>query len=100
VVQLDDACRRQQVGEGWFKDMSEVPRQAISMSIRQIMKARTILSVVPDRRKAVAVKASLEGSATPAIPASILQNHPDVTCFLDVESASLLTHHPLTNDAS
>lgn len=91
VVELDEACRRQQVGEGWFNSLSEVPRQAISMSIRQIMRARKILCIVPDQRKAAAVKACLEGAISPAAPASILQSHPDVTCFLDSASASLLT---------
>ncbi len=91
VVELDEACRRQQVGEGWFSSLSEVPRQAISMSIRQIMRARKILCIVPDQRKAAAVKACLEGAISPAAPASILQSHPDVTCFLDSASASLLT---------
>jgi glucosamine-6-phosphate deaminase len=91
VVQLDEACRRQQVGEGWFKDLGEVPTHAISMSIRQIMKARTILCIVPDQRKAAAVKACLEGPVSPLAPASILQRHPDVTVFLDTASASLLT---------
>lgn len=91
VVELDEACRRQQVGEGWFQDLSEVPKQAISMSIRQIMKARKILCIVPDQRKAEAVKACLEGPVSPLAPASILQNHSDVTVFLDQASASLLT---------
>src|ERR1700742_1971600 len=90
VVELDQACRQQQVGEGWFKDMSEVPKQAITMSIRQIMSARKILCGVPDARKAPAVKACLEGPVSPAAPASILQNHPDVNVFLDTASASLL----------
>jgi glucosamine-6-phosphate deaminase len=90
VVELDQACRQQQAGEGWFKDISEVPRQAISMSIRQILSARKILCSVPDERKAQAVKACLEGPVSPAAPASILQTHPDVTVFLDAASASLL----------
>jgi glucosamine-6-phosphate deaminase len=90
IVDLDEACRRQQVGEGWFQSMGEVPRQAISMSIRQIMKAKKILCIVPDVRKAAAVKASLEGTVNPYTPASILQLHPDVTFYLDAESASLL----------
>jgi glucosamine-6-phosphate deaminase len=91
IVQLDEACRRQQVGEGWFKDLSEVPTRAVSMSIRQIMKARKILCIVPDQRKAQAVKACLEGPVSPLAPASMLQQHPDVTIFLDPASASLLT---------
>src|SRR5688572_20120904 len=90
IVELDEACRKQQVGEGWFKNLGEVPKQAISMSIRQIMKARKILCIVPDQRKAEAVKACLEGSVSPLAPASILQTHPDVTIFLDTASASLL----------
>ena len=89
VVSLDEACRRQQVGEGWFARLNDVPRQAISMSVRQIMKARTILCVVPDRRKASAVRRCLAGPVTPDAPSSILQRHPDVTVYLDTESASL-----------
>jgi len=92
IVELDEACRRQQVGEGWFKDLPEVPTHAISMSIRQIMKARKILCIVPDQRKAEAVKACLEGPLSPMSPASVLQTHPDVTVFLDPASASLLTN--------
>ncbi len=91
VVQLDEACRRQQVGEGWFQSLGEVPTQAISMSIRQILKARKILCIVPDQRKATAVQACLEGPVSPLAPASVLQQHPDVTMFLDTASASLLT---------
>jgi len=91
IVTLDAACRRQQVGEGWFASIDEVPSQAISMSIRQIMKAREIICVVPDARKAVAVKACLDGPVSPAAPASILQTHANATVYLDRESASLLT---------
>jgi len=91
VVELDEACRRQQVGEGWFRDLSEVPQQAISMSIRQILKAQKILCIVPDQRKAQAVKLCLEGKVSPTAPASILQTHRDVIYFLDSDSASLLT---------
>ena len=90
VVRLDDACRRQQVGEGWFASMSEVPESAISMSIRQILKAREILCVVPDARKAEPVKATLEGPITPDVPASVLREHPNVTMYLDAASAALL----------
>jgi glucosamine-6-phosphate deaminase len=91
VVNLDEACRRQQVGEGWFKTLDEVPKQAISMSIRQILKSKKILCIVPDERKAVAVRASLEGEISPSVPASILRTHPDVTFFLDAASAALLS---------
>jgi glucosamine-6-phosphate deaminase len=90
VVTLDEACRRQQVGEGWFPSLADVPARAISMSVRQILEARRIVCVVPDQRKAEAVRAALEGPVTPAVPASILQTHPDVTVFLDRGSASLL----------
>lgn len=93
VVNLDDACRRQQVGEGWFKGIDEVPRQAISMSIRQILKARRIICVVPDRRKAEAVRDSLELGVSPLRPASALQRHGGVSFYLDRESASLLAGH-------
>lgn len=91
VVNLDEACRRQQVGEGWFQSMEEVPRQAISMSIHQILQAQKILCIVPDLRKAKAVQACFEGEIGPMAPASILRRHPDVTCFLDAGSASLLS---------
>ncbi len=91
IVELDDACRRQQVGEGWFDDISKVPTQAVSMSVRQILKAKQIISVVPDKRKAAAVKASLESEIGPMVPASVLRSHPDVTLYLDQDSASLLS---------
>jgi glucosamine-6-phosphate deaminase len=90
VVNLDEACRRQQVGEGWFRDLGEVPRQAITISIRQTLKAEKILCVTPERRKAKAVKACLEGPISPSAPASILRTHSHVTVFLDRDSASLL----------
>ena len=90
VVNLDEPCCRQQVGEGWFANLSEVPRQAISMSVRQIMKAKEIIAVVPDARKAQAVKLCLEGEISPMAPASILRTHPAATLYLDSESASLL----------
>jgi len=90
VVRLDDACRRQQVGEGWFKGVDEVPERAITMSIRQILKSRAILAVVPESRKAPAVRLCLEGEMSPMVPASILRTHQDTTLFLDAESAALL----------
>jgi glucosamine-6-phosphate deaminase len=91
VVALDDACRRQQLGEGWFATFEDVPRRAISMSIRQILKAREILCIVPDARKAKAVSECLEGAVSPLRPSSILQSHPATTVYLDRESAALLT---------
>ena len=90
LVELDEPCRLQQVGEGWFTGLDEVPTQAISMSIRQIMKAQTIICTVPDERKAEAVQNCLHGEITPLHPASILQTHPDCSVFLDTGSASLL----------
>lgn len=90
VVDLDDACRRQQLGEGWFPTLEDVPRQAISMSIRQILKAEKIVCCAPDARKARPVQATLEGEVTPLVPASALQRHPDTTMFLDAASAALL----------
>ena len=90
IVELDEACRMQQVGEAWFSDISQVPKRAISMSARQILKAREILAVVPDKRKAQAVKACFEGEISPMAPASILRRHPNATVYLDWNSASLL----------
>jgi glucosamine-6-phosphate deaminase len=90
IVELDEACRRQQVGEAWFADISQVPKRAISMSAQQILKAKEILVVVPDTRKAQAVKACVEGEISPMIPASILRRHPNATIYLDWNSASLL----------
>lgn len=91
VVNLDDACRRQQLGEGWFKSFDEVPKQAISMAVRQIMASKAIICSVPDARKAEAVRRTVEGEVTPDVPASILQQHAATTLFLDAESASKLT---------
>lgn len=100
VVDLDEACRRQQVGEGWYKDISEVPKQAISMSVRQILKAKEILAVVPDSRKAPAVKACFDGEITPMAPASILRTHPNATVYLDKHSAALLNPATLARHAA
>ena len=91
IVELNEACRRQQVGEGWFKNLSEVPTRAISMSVRQILKAREILCIVPDARKAQAVGSCFEGEVSPLAPASILRTHANTTVFLDQHSAALLS---------
>lgn len=91
VVNLDDACRQQQLGEGWFPTFDDVPSNAISMSIRQIMKSLAIACTVPDERKAKAVQASVEGDVTPTVPASILQQHQNTNLFLDQPAASLLS---------
>jgi glucosamine-6-phosphate deaminase len=90
IVDLDEACRTQQVNEGWFKSIPEVPTRAISMSVKQILKSREIIAVVPGPQKARAVKACLEGEINPMAPASILRTHPNTTTYLDTESASLL----------
>jgi len=90
VVELDDKCRKQQLGEGWFETLEQVPRQAISMSIKQIVKSECLIVTVPDRRKAEAVKNALEGKVTPMCPASILQQHGNCKIFMDTEAASLL----------
>jgi glucosamine-6-phosphate deaminase len=92
AVTLDEDCRRQQMGEGWFANIKEVPAKAISMSIKQIMKSKAIICSVPDARKADAVKKTVEGSIGPAIPASIMRRHPDSWLFLDKDSASLLNN--------
>jgi glucosamine-6-phosphate deaminase len=91
VVNLDHACRQQQFGEGWFPTFDDVPEQAISMSIRQIMKSARIILSVPDKRKAAAVKGTVEGPVTPTCPASIVQQHADCTLHLDIASASELS---------
>ena len=90
IVNLDDACRRQQLGEGWFPTFEDVPKRAISMSCRQILKSAHIVCSVPDRRKAEAVRGTVEGLVTPQVPASILQKHERTTLFLDEASATLL----------
>jgi glucosamine-6-phosphate deaminase len=90
LVDLDEACRRQQVGEGWFARFDDVPTRAISMSIRQMMKANELLLIVPDERKALAVKAAVEGDITALVPASIIRTHPNVTLYLDEPAASRL----------
>ena len=90
VVQLDEACRQQQVNEGWFSQLADVPMRAISMSIRQILRAKEIIAVVPEERKARAVQACLEEEISPMTPASALRNHPNATLYLDRDSAALL----------
>jgi len=91
IVTLDPACRQQQMNEGWFSSQKEVPEQAISMSVRQIMKSRSIICTVPERRKAEAVRLTMEREISPLYPATILRKHSDCSLFLDRESSSLLT---------
>jgi glucosamine-6-phosphate deaminase len=90
VVNLDEACRRQQVGEGWFAGLADVPQQAISMSVKQILRAREIICIVPDARKARAVKDCFENEISPLFPASILRAHENTVVYLDGESSSQL----------
>ena len=90
VVDLDEACRRQQLGEGWFPSFADVPNQAISMSIQQIIKAKAIVCTVPDERKAQAIHDCFTGDVSPEHPASILRMHEDAFVYLDIDSASLL----------
>lgn len=91
IVELDEACRRQQVNEGWFPSLDDVPLRAISMSIRQILKAQNIIASVPDKRKASAVKNIVEKEISNLFPASILKTHPNCQLYLDEASASLLS---------
>jgi len=91
IVELDTACRRQQLGEGWFNSLEEVPQKAISMSVNQIMKAKNIICTVPDKRKAQAVKDCFGGEEiSPYYPASILKRHDHCYVFLDEQSAMYL----------
>ncbi len=91
VVTLDEPCRRQQLNEGWFASLEDVPRQAISMTISQILKAKEILCIVPDARKAQAVKNCFNAQVSPMAPASALQNHSNTTVYLDADSSSMLS---------
>ncbi len=91
VVDLDEACRQQQAGEGWFPSLEDVPKQAISMSVKQILKSSCIICSVPDERKAAAVKGAVEGDIDANCPSSILQTHENTTLFLDQPAASLLS---------
>lgn len=92
VVDLDQKCREQQLGEGWFATLADVPTKAISMSMTQILKSKAIVCTVPDERKAAAVKATIESDKPSVdVPASFMQNHSATTLFLDGNSASLLS---------
>lgn len=90
VVELDEISRRQQIGEGWFRTLEEVPSKAITMTIPTIMESCAIICTVPEKRKAEAVEKTLMDNVSPNCPASILRKHPEATLFLDRESASLL----------
>ena len=92
VVTLDEPCRKQQMGEGWFTSVEEVPKQAISMSVKQILKSKHIICSVPDGRKAAAVRNTVEQKVSNIYPASILQTHVACTCYLDRMSAAFLSN--------
>jgi glucosamine-6-phosphate deaminase len=98
VVVLDEACRRQQVGEAWFSDIAKVPKQAISMSVKQIMKIKELIAVVPGAQKSQAIAACFNGDISSMAPASILRSHPNVTLYLDRDSAALL--NPALHDSA
>jgi len=90
IVDLDEACRKQQLGEGWFPTLDDVPKKAVSMSVRQIMKSKHIVCTVPDERKAKAVQGTVEGPVCNQVPATIMQQHESMTLYLDQPAASLL----------
>ncbi len=90
IVNLDEACKRQQVFEGWFETIDDVPKQAVSMTIYQIMQCKNIISCVPSMVKANAVKSMIDNPVTNLVPATMLKMHNGMTLFLDEESASLL----------
>lgn len=90
VVELDLNCRKQQLGEGWFPTLEEVPLTAISMSIPQILKSEAIICAVPDERKARAIKGTVSGKVHKECPASVLQKHEKTWICLDPGSATLL----------
>jgi glucosamine-6-phosphate deaminase len=100
IVNLDEACRKQQVGEGWFADLAAVPKRAISMSVRQVLRAKEIVAVVPDARKAQAVKTCFDGPMSPMAPASILRTHSNATIYLDKQSSALLNPATLSKLAA
>jgi glucosamine-6-phosphate deaminase len=97
IVSLDEACRKQQLNEGWFDTFDDVPKQAISMSIQQIMKSKQIICSVPDTRKAEAVRNSLEEPVSNLVPASILREHSNCSFYLDNHSAELLANTVLAD---
>lgn len=88
VVELDEACRRQQLNEGWFPSLEEVPKEAVTLTIPAIMSSKIISCVVPDQRKAQAVHSTLTGTISTDCPATILRTHPDAVLFLDRSAAS------------
>ncbi len=90
VVELDEKCRRQQLGEGWFETLEQVPRKAVTMTVKQILKSKKLIVTVPDERKAQAVQEALAEGVSPDRPASILKTHPDCCLYLDKAAAALI----------
>lgn len=97
IVNLDDNCKKQQVREGWFPTLDDVPKQAISMSVQQIMQCNTIVSFVPYKVKANAIQKTLESELTNTVPATMLKIHKDITLYLDEESASMVDYRSLAS---
>lgn len=91
LIELDAACRRQQAGEGHFKDVDSVPKTALTITCTGLFRAKAWVCNVPDRRKAIAVRDALEGPISEKCPASLIRRHPHSYVFLDSDSASLLT---------
>ena len=90
VVTLDAECRQQQVAEGWFPTVEDVPLQALTLTIPTILNVRKLIVSIPGRRKAQSVRRALLDPISTACPATILRSHPDVTLYLDQESAAEL----------
>jgi len=90
IVDLDNACKQQQVGEGWFATLDDVPKKAISISVHEIMQSKVIISAVPFAQKATAIKDTIENDVTNTVPATILKTHPNWSLYLDKASASML----------
>lgn len=88
VVELDKACKKQQVREGWFESIDEVPKQAITMTVQQMLKSKCIISFVPYEVKAKAIKSTLDNEVTPQVPATILKQHANWSLYLDEASAA------------
>lgn len=97
IVNLDEKCRMQQVNEGWFQTIEDVPNKAISMTVHQIMQSKVIVSCVPYKVKANAIKLTLENELTNKFPATMLKEHKDITLYLDEDSASLVNKSILEN---
>jgi glucosamine-6-phosphate deaminase len=98
VVELDARCRQQQVGEGHFATVGAVPTHALTVTIPALLRAATVVAVVPEARKAEPVRAALTGPVSPACPASVLRHHPNATLHLDQDSAGLLARGDQLDD--